>query len=64
VTLNGPHPTLTLPLIAEVWKWDWMSDVSPSISRTTFTAGRKAENETKGQERRSDVDGWECGYFY
>ena len=22
LTLNGPHPTLALPLVVEVWKWD------------------------------------------
>lgn len=52
VTANGPHPTLALPLVVEVWKWDWMSDVSPSISKTTFAARRKAvwdENASGGE---------------
>jgi len=51
VTLNGPYPTLALPLVEEVWKWDWMSDVSPSISKTTFAARTKAVVKTKRCEK-------------
>lgn len=42
VTENGPHPTLPLPLDEDVEKCIWISDDSPSISRTTFAAKRNA----------------------
>jgi len=61
LTLKGPHPTLALPLVVEVWKWDWMSDVSPSISRTTFAARRKAENRPELGLRSIEKRGEECG---
>ena len=57
VTENGPHPTLALPLVVEVWKWDWISDVSPSISKTTFAARRKAEKARDQDLGREGVGG-------
>jgi len=39
---NGPYPTYALAELEEVEKWDWISEVSPVISSTTFAARRNA----------------------
>jgi hypothetical protein len=38
VIWKGPQPRFGATLVDELWKWFWMSQVSPSISRTTCAA--------------------------
>jgi len=46
---NGPYETCPPPELEEVEKWDWISDVSPVISSTTFAARRNAGERDRNQ---------------
>lgn len=46
---KGPYPMYAPAELEEVEKWDWMSVVSPVISRTTFAARMNAEKEDSSQ---------------
>jgi len=42
---KGPYPTYPPPELEEPEKWDWMSEVSPVISSSTFAARMKAAKQ-------------------
>ena len=46
---KGPYAMYAPAELEEVEKWDWISEVSPVISSTTFAARRSAGKRDRNQ---------------
>ena len=62
---KGPYATYAPAELEEVEKWDWISEVSPVISSTTFAARRNARKRDRNQrtETISENGRLQVGYI-
>jgi len=63
---KGPYAryvACTLAELEEVEKWDWISEVSPVISSTTFAARRNAIDRNQRTDNASENGDVQVGYI-